>query len=303
MFNKIKGSIFGLAIGDSLGAVVENKTREFVRICPVSDLMPSKSHQTKRGEFTDDTSMMLCLAESLLEKAGFDATDQIEKYIKWKNEGYMGCQNRCIGIGGTTAYSLDEYEYHNNPLGAENNPNRAGNGSIMRLAPIAIYFRNSLIDVIKYSKLSSKVTHGANLCVLCCELFGVILYKVLLGETNKDNILNNQFIVSNSLEMQPLYKASFINKSIDEIKANAYVINSLEAALWCFYYTTNYKDAVLKAVSLGDDTDTTAAIVGQLAGAYYGFDSIPSEWVDAIAMKDILENTSKMLFEFPYPNC
>lgn len=305
LIKRALGGMYGLAIGDSLGAAVEWKTREYLKEFPVVDLMPSKTHRLDIGQFTDDTSMALCLADSLV-KDGFNPKSQIENYIKWKNEGLYGGQNRCVGIGGTTSYSLDEYLEHLNPIGAENNPHRAGNGSIMRLFPVPLYHRHNFTECVKNSGISSLTTHGADEAVYCSMLLGGILYKAINGFDKQSILLNedtmntvNTILSKNimSEKILSLFNANYLDKNIDEIHGNAYSVDSLEASLWVFANTNSYEEAVLMAVNLGDDADTTGAIVGQLAGCFYGIDNIPEKWLKTIDMYDTIHELTMNLIK------
>lgn len=302
------GCLLGLAVGDALGAHCEGKLREYCESLPSIEMIGSKSHGIAPGQWTDDTSMALCLGQSLLDCNGFNAKDQMQKYADWKENGYMGCNNTCIGIGKTTACSIDDWlHFGAGPLDGPTNPNLAGNGSIMRLAPIPMYYFPYCNDITKWSAMSSKTTHGAFEAVSACELLGFIMYGIFSG-LSKESVLkhpyNKNYISAGAYpnvnydysKLESIANGDYIYKTKDEICGNAYVINSLEAALWCFYNTDNYTDAVTLAIRLGDDTDTTAAIVGQIAGAYYGVNEIPSKWIYMLDMKETLVNMAEMLY-------
>lgn len=292
--DRFKGCLFGLAVGDAVGTTTEFKTREYCTMYPVTDMVGRGVHKLKAGEFTDDTSMALCLATSLVNH-GFNAKDQIERYIRWRESGYLGSQNKCIGIGLTVCSSLDDYAEHKNPLGGLTNYYSGGNGSTMRLAPIPMYYFDSLIDTIFYAAESSKPTHGTLECLEACKLLANVIHKALHGKS-KAELLDNVDLVLAAPKIIALANNSWIDKHRNDIDGSGYVVDSLEAALWCFYKTDNYKDAILMAANLGNDADTTAATVGQIAGAFYGYENIPESWRNQIDMKDLLEELSIKLF-------
>lgn len=272
MKSKFQGCLLGLACGDAVGAAVEFYPRG--RFEPVTDMRGGGKFRIARGEWTDDTSMALCLADSLIEKNGFDAQDQMERYWKWGNEGYLSCRPQAFGIGKTVAKSLSTFRRTGNPYAGPTDPNTAGNGSIMRLAPVVLYYYPDYEKVIHYAGESSLTTHGAAECVSSCRSLAHIIFKALEGERGVGN-----------------------NKSIDQIRGSGYVIESLEAALWCFHQTDSFEQAILMAANLGDDADTTAAICGQVAGAFYGVENIPSNWLHHLRMRSLICGYADTLFE------
>lgn len=280
------GCLIGLAIGDAVGTTLEFKSRgTFV---PINDMVGGGPFKLKPGQWTDDTSMALCLANSLIEK-GFDAHDQMVKYIKWWKEGYMSVTGYCFDIGSTTSDALEDYYFNNkSPYCGSTDKYAAGNGGLMRIAPVVMYYKN-YEDAINYGILSTRVTHGSPACIECSEIFIKFLHSILnTGSQNIDGL-------NSSVTIERFKNVDFITKNISEIKGSGYVVESLEAALWCFYNTNNFKDAILTAANLGDDADTTAAIVGQIAGAYYGYEAIPLEWRQKVYWHDKIVNIAKQL--------
>lgn len=308
LLDRYRGCLLGLAVGDALGAHCEGKPREYCMSLPSIEMVGSTRHGIKPGQWTDDTSMALCLAQSLLDCDGFDATNQMQKYANWKENGYMGCNNVCIGIGKTTACSIDDWlHFGAGPLDGPSNPNLAGNGSIMRLAPVPLFYYPYRDTAVKWSAISSQTTHGAFEAIGACQLFGWILSNTLAGKSKEDILFNSgnpcfigfgarPGVEYDFSKLLSIANGDYRSKSITEICGNAYVINSLEAALWCFFTTDSYKDAITLAVRIGDDTDTTAAIVGQLAGAYYGYSAIPIEWLTMIDMNDKIDLIANTLY-------
>jgi ADP-ribosyl-[dinitrogen reductase] hydrolase len=294
MHNRFRGCLLGLACGDAVGTTVEFKPRG--TFPPVSDMVGGGPFGLRPGEWTDDTSMALCLATSLVACRGFDPRDQMAHYCRWRDEGYLSSNGRCFDIGTTVADALRRYQATDNPFSGSTDPNTAGNGSLMRLAPVPMAYANDLEKVAHFSGESSRTTHGAREAVDACRLFGTMIAPALRGEP-KAAILDG----GSSLELAPAIRAiaegSYARKTRQEIKGSGYVVHSLEAALWCFYHTTSYRDAILEAANLGDDADTTAAICGQIAGAYYGIESIPADWLTKLALRKSIESLADQLYE------
>jgi ADP-ribosyl-[dinitrogen reductase] hydrolase len=296
---RFHGGLIGLACGDAVGTTVEFKSR--TTFAPVTDMVGGGPFRLNKGEWTDDTSMALCLAASLVEKNGFDARDQLVRYVAWMQDGYMSSNGRCFDIGTTVSSALRRYLQTGDPVSGSTNPNAAGNGSIMRLAPVPMFFFPDQAAVIEYSGQSSLTTHAAVECVDACRLFGSMLYKALAGQS-KDAILFGEHFptgVSSTLapKIQKIADGDYRRKSEAEIEGTGYVVKSLEAALWSFWKTTNFRDAILCAVNLGDDADTTAAVCGQIAGAYYGLQAIPDSWIQTLALRTTIEELVDLLLD------
>jgi len=296
MLDKFKGALLGLATGDAVGTTLEFKRPGSFE--PINDMVGGGPFMLEAGEWTDDTSMALCLASSLIEK-GFAPTDQMVRYIKWRDKGYMSSTGSCFDIGYTTTTALDRFNYKSGAYCGSTNPQDAGNGSLMRLVPIPMYYANDIDEAINRAGDSSRVTHGAETAVDACRYFSSLIVKILNG-MDKEEALNDSFEQTLCLEIDEIAKGSYKEKNPPEIKGTGYVVESLEAALWCFYTTDNYRDAILKAANLGDDADTTAAICGQIAGAYYGMDGIPVEWLDKLSMVNEIEEMAFDIFRFRY---
>ena len=296
------GAMVGLAVGDAVGTTLEFKPVGTFE--PITDMLGGGPFNLNQGEWTDDTSMALCLAESLIKKNEFDPTDQIERYIRWHENGYMSSTGSCFDIGNTIHHALASYKLSGNPYSGNTDPFSAGNGSIMRLAPVPLFYAFFPEKAIKLSGESSKTTHQAETAIDACRYFGALISGAVRGKT-KEELLSKRFcLIDGYWEKNPLVKeideiacGSFKEKHPPEIKGTGYVVKSLEAALWAFYHSTTFKDGLLMAVNLGDDADTTGAVYGQLAGAYYGYMSIPKEWRDKIALKKTIHEISIKLAE------
>jgi ADP-ribosyl-[dinitrogen reductase] hydrolase len=293
--NKVFGAFFGLIVGDALGAVVESKERGSFK--EIKNMRAGGPYNLKAGYWTDDSSMALCLAESLTEN-GYDPHNQMQKYLQWYKEGYLSSTDECFGIGSNTARSLEYYDKNNKFSPASERA--AGNGSLMRLAPAAIYYRDDFKKAIKYSGGSSLTTHNNQLAVDSCRYFGGLLQQ-FLNTRIEMNAFKIKVIKDTAVDLdldQQIIKAvnGAFNKNRDQIKSNGFVINTLEASLWSFINSDSFSEAVLLAVNLGKDTDTTAAVTGQLAGSYYGCDAIPKKWKIKLAKYEIIENIATKLY-------
>lgn len=291
--NRFKGALYGLACGDAVGAIAEWKPPEWFLTNKVIGMSDNDNHGMKAGQFTDDTSMALCVAQSLIDCNGVDQLDHMKKFSMWYMQGYMGCNGKCNGIGRTTRLSIENYLTTGQYIASDMNPEKAGNGSIMRLAPLPMFYVYNFSDMIRATVRSTKTTHAAYESIYAAVLFSIYMHRALLGE-KKQNIISPVHFLANDKNatsgLKSIIFGEYLQKPYDNIKGTGYVIESLEAALWCFYNTDNYKDAVLMAANMGYDADTTAAIVGQLAGAHYGYDDIPTEWVEVLDMKDTINS-------------
>lgn len=292
--DKFTGSLVGLAIGDALGASVEFLERDSYE--EIREYRSGGKLNVSLGEYTDDTAMSLCLTQSLIED-GFDEASQLEHYVKWYKSAYMSADNRVVGVGKTMQRSILRYMSNKNTISESKNPKKsAGNGSLMRIAPIALFNHKNIKKALSQSALSSYTTHGLDICADACMMYAGLIIGALQG-LGKDEVLSSKFAdylfsvvkeygISN--DVKHVLKGSYKKKSRDEIYSTGYVIYSLEAALWCFYNSSTFKEGLIKAVNLGNDTDTIGAIYGQLAGAYYGYEAIPKHLRENLMRHDFI---------------
>lgn len=294
------GALLGLAVGDAVGTTVEFSSRG--TFAPVTDMVGGGPFHLAAGQWTDDTSMALCLAASLVEKGDFDATDQMDRYVAWMQHGYMSSTGSCFDIGVTTSTALHNYIRTKEPYSGSTNPHASGNGSLMRLAPVAMFYYPDIPAAIHQSGESSRTTHAAPECVDACRYFAHLLCHALAGQ-EKETLLaapeDAPFDPPLAPKIAAIATGNYRTKSRDRIVGNGYVVNSLEAALWSFATTDTYKEAILTAVNLGDDADTTAAICGQIAGAYYGVSAIPDAWLAKVALRTEIEDLADRLMPAP----
>jgi ADP-ribosyl-[dinitrogen reductase] hydrolase len=280
---RFRGCLLGLAAGDAVGTTVEFQQRG--SFPPVTDMVGGGLFHLQPGQWTDDTSMALCLGTSLVEKGTFDAVDQMNRYCQWRENGYLSSTGKCFDIGITVSQALTKYQIYGNPFSGSTNPRSAGNGCLMRLAPIPMFYFPEVDRILHFSGESSRTTHGAEECITASRLFGEILFRTLSGANKTEVLLNHNLEATSSPSIQAIARGEYQHKSVDEIQGTGYVVDSLEAALWCFWTTETYEQAILAAANLGDDADTTAAICGQVAGAFYGESAIPTHWLEQLTMR------------------
>jgi len=290
--DRYRGCLLGLACGDAVGTAVEFSPRG--SFPPVTDMHGGGPFALPAGAWTDDTSMALCLATSLVECCGHDARDQMRRYVAWWQDGTLSATGTCFDIGIAVSRALDRFRGTNDPNAGSTDPNTAGNGSLMRLAPVAMWFAPDLAQVRLMARASSQTTHAAPEALDCCELFAELLLRALHGAP-RQALLTVPAPAGCSARVREIAAGAYIDKPVGRITGSGYCVASLEAALWCFAQTDTFEDAVLEAANLGDDADTTAAIVGQIAGAHYGVDGIPVRWLEKLAMRAEIDELATAL--------
>jgi ADP-ribosyl-[dinitrogen reductase] hydrolase len=295
-----RGSLLGLACGDALGTTLEFKLPGTFK--PVTDIVGGGPFRLKPGDWTDDTSMALCLAESLIECKGFDPADQMRRYLRWYREGHLSSTGRCFDIGNTTRDALMRFERTGEPYSGSTDRYSAGNGSIMRLAPVPLFFAGNPEEAIVKSGESSRTTHGCVFCVDACRYLGALIVGAVSGASREELLSGMYAPVTGYWDGNPVVPeiaaiagGSFKKRNPPAIRGTGYVVQSLEASLWAFHNTASFEEGCLKAVNLGDDADTTGAVYGQLAGAFYGEVGIPEGWRSKIAMRGLIESMGDRL--------
>ena len=299
--DRYTGCFLGLAVGDAIGTTLEFKRPGTFE--PIQDMVGGGPFGLKPGQWTDDTSMALCLAESLIECRGFDAIDQMSKYVRWYREGYLSSNGTCFDIGATISGALRRFEQTGAPYVGSTDSRSAANGSIMRLAPVPLFFAKNPELAIEKSAESSRTTHALPVVLDACRYFGALLVGAVSGAGKADLLSDRYSPIPGywhgrplSLEIDGIAAGSFKHKQPPEIRGSGYVVKSLEAALWAFYHSESFKDGCLMAVNLGDDADTTGAVYGQIAGAFYGKQGIPKSWLEKLAYKDMVEGYAEKLY-------
>jgi ADP-ribosyl-[dinitrogen reductase] hydrolase len=291
--DRFRGCLLGLAVGDALGAQVEFQPPG--TFPSVTDMVGGGPHRLPAGCWTDDTSMALCMAESLLECGGFDPADQMRRYVRWWREGHLSSTGECFDIGETTRRALVRFQRTGEELSGSEDPATAGNGSLMRLAPTAMAC--VLVPGLAPGAAaeSSRTTHAAPQALDACRVFGAILVAALRGETKEALLQRPRLRVGLVPEVAAVADGSYLHREPPEIRATGYVVDTLEAALWAFHHSSSFEDGMLRAVNLGDDADTVGAVYGQLAGAHYGASAIPGRWLRALHGREAIESFADRL--------
>lgn len=282
--SRFRGCLLGLACGDAVGTAVEFRPRG--SFAPVTDMTGGGPFRLPPGAWTDDTSMALCLADSLIACGKFYAKDQMDRYVRWWKDGERSSTGHCFDIGNATWAALGRYLRTREPFSGSTDPHSAGNGCIMRLASVPLFFYPDREAVLHFSAESARTTHAAAECIEACRLLAAVLFRALAGAAKEEVLFGHELADLQSADLRSIARGDYQEKSVADIKGSGYVVASLEAALWCFLRTDSFRESVLEAVNLGDDADTTAAVCGQVAGAFYGETGIPAKWLDRLVMRD-----------------
>ena len=300
-FNQIRSALFGLTVGDALGVPVEFTSRAALKRMPVNAMQEFGTHNQPAGTWSDDSSLTFCLAEALSE--GFDMGKIAKNFIRWESEGFWTPRGDVFDIGNTTYRAINKLNSGIKPeLAGGTTIDSNGNGSLMRILPLLFYIKDKpLHERFDLTKLVSSVTHAHIHSVIACfyylefaRLLNQPLDKFIVYETLQKEFscnLNSLGVDIDKLEpLSRLLTSDIFTLNDSKIKSSGYVVDTLEASIWCLLTTDSYETAVLKAVNLGEDTDTTAAVTGGLAGLLYGYRQIPKEWIDDLARKDDIKD-------------
>lgn len=294
--DRFRGALLGLAVGDALGAPFEGRCRG--TFGPVTGMVDAPEKGLRKGQWTDDTATSLCLATSLIERGGFDADDFMQRLVRWWREGYMSCTGSCYGVGPTTARALRAYSTGQRPGDARPDEEMLpSNGCIMRLAPVAMFYFPDLDLVERQAATIARLTHPLQECVDAARLFARMLCRALRGEGKEAVLCADRGVFGACGPVRNIADCGYRSKGADEIRGTLHVVDCLEAALWCFDRSDSFSEAVLMAVNLGDDTDTTAAVCGQLAGAFWGASAIPEQWLAELAWAERISEIADRLWE------
>lgn len=290
---RYRGSLLGLAVGDALGAPYEGLPRG--SFGPVEDMVGGGHRGLRVGTWTDDTSMALCLADSLVSRRGFDLRDQLDRYLRWLRDGYLSSAEYAFGLGHTVSRALARYELTGDAYSSGlTEPLSAGNGSLMRLAPVPLFFAADRAEAIRFSGESSRATHATRLAIDGCRYFGALVAGAAAGLPKDDILAEDYFEGELAPEVEAVARGSF--RRDDPPDASGYVVHTLEAALWALARSESFREGALLAVNLGGDADTTAAVFGQLAGALEGEDAIPAEWRERLVRRQLVERMADALY-------
>lgn len=275
------GALVGLAVGDAIGT-----TLEFQRpgtFAPINDMVGGGPFDLPVGAWTDDTSMAMCLAESILDTDTLDASDQLHRYFAWWRDGYWSSTGRCFDIGTTTSRALARFANSGAVTDAEPDEESAPNGSLMRVAPVPIRWHADVAEAADRSGESSRTTHPSAQAIDTCRVTGATIAALIQGKPDHE-VFGADFWNFGALHpaVESVARGSWASKQPPDIKGAPYCVQSLEAAMWAVGGAVDFRHAVLRAANLGDDADTTAAIAGQIAGARWGWSGIPSAWREQI---------------------
>jgi ADP-ribosyl-[dinitrogen reductase] hydrolase len=282
------GCLLGLAVGTTL----EFRPRDTYP--PLTDMIGGGPFNLAAGEWTDDTSMALCLADSLIENGDLDETDLMHRFVRWWRTGENSVTGWCFDIGFTTRNALSEFEKSGDAIAGSWDPNTAGNGSLMRLAPVAIRHHGDRTRAIELARRQSVTTHATPAAVGACAFFAGLLVDAMNG-VDRSVLLSPRGFEGHP-EIAAIAGGRYIGKKRGEIASSGYVVDTLEAALWCVHRATDFREAVLLAANLGDDADTVAAATGQIAGAIWGEGGIPEDWIAKLAWCDQIRKRAMRLF-------
>ena len=307
--NIYKDILFGVAVGDALGVPVEFNNRQTIALKPVTDMRGFGTYNLPPGTFSDDSSLAFCLAEALTQE--FNLQKIADNFIAWLNKNYWTPRGTVFDVGIATSQAIRRLQGGCKPeLGGGMDVSDNGNGSLMRILPLLIYIKDKPIaDRYQTTKQVSSITHGHIRSVIACFYYLEFARQIINGIDKFQIYKNLQTEISehlNSLSINPneiklfdrLLKGNIYELTDKEIFSSGYVLHTLEASIWCLLTTDNYKTATLKAVNLGEDTDTTGAVTGGLAGLLYGFDTIPKSWLQQMARKDDIEDLANRLRDF-----
>jgi ADP-ribosylglycohydrolase len=293
--DRARGALMGLACGDAVGTTVEFENPG--SFAPLTDMIGGGPFRLKAGQWTDDTSMALCLAESIVDTGRLDLADQLRRYVLWRKTGYLASNGRCFDIGAATSQQLRRFERTGESVDPRPDQEQAANGSLMRLAAVPIKWWQDPAEAAAFSAESSRTTHAAQRPVDACRALGAMIAALIAGE-DAEAVFAPEFWRWGSLHaaVEAVVRGSWRGKEPPRIRGTGYCIDALEASIWATASARDFRDAILRAANLGDDADTTAAITGQLAGARWGFSKIPAEWRSRVAMSDRIVSLADALF-------
>jgi ADP-ribosylglycohydrolase len=297
---RILGALWGAVAGDALGVPVEFQSRQSLRINPVTGMRGFGTHRQPAGTWSDDSSLLLCTVDSLISCGGFNPVDLGQRFVRWESFGYWTPHGDVFDVGVATSQAISCLARGMSPEEAGGNDEYSnGNGSLMRILPIAIWFRESLDEELAvYAQRASALTHRHARSQMACALYCLMIKRLLAGE-NPENafegarksfgrIYESAPFVQERVHFQFLEIGRLSSATEMEIESSGYVMHTLTASIWCLLTSNSFEDTVVEAVNLGGDTDTTGCVAGGLAGAYYGMRSIPEIWKSTLAREQSL---------------
>lgn len=291
--NRAVGALLGLAVGDAVGTTLEFQSRD--SYAPLTDMIGGGPFRLEAGQWTDDTALALALADSLIEVGQLDEADLMRRFVAWRDEGRYSCTGSCFDIGITTSDALSRWKRTGNPVAGSINPSTAGNGSLMRLSPVALRYWDNRPALKDAAARQSRVTHGAEAAVDACVAYAGMIADAIAGKPLQEVLKGDGNVFVDGVA--DILSGSWRKKARQQVPSSGYVLHSLEAAIWSIARSGDFSGAVLTAANLGDDADTTAAIAGQLAGAAYGVNGMPAAWRNRVAWSDKIVAMAERLLE------
>lgn len=311
--NFCKDILFGVAVGDAIGVPVEFKSREEISKKPVTDMIGFGTYDQLPGTWSDDSSLTFCLAESLTN--GYDIHDIANNFVRWRCDNYWTARGEVFDVGITTQQAIERIVRGVQPnLAGGFDSWSNGNGSLMRILPLLVYIMDlPIAERFAITKDVSSITHGHVRSAITCFYYLEFARKLLTGndlytiyhevKAEVAAFLDTTTISRDEIKLfDRLLAGNIYDAPESEINSSGYVLHTLEASIWCLLTTTTYTEAVLKAVNLGLDTDTTGAVTGGLAGLHYGFEKIPEDWVLKLARKKDIDDLADRLAKLLLPN-
>ena len=293
---RFQGALVGLAIGDALAA--HTQFRKPGTFAPVGDLLGGGPFDLPRGAWSDDTAMALLLGESLTEREGFDGHDQVARFARWQREGYGSSTGQSVGITASVARALAMAQYKRQPFAGSHDPDHLEKDPLSRVAPVVMYFFADAKAAVSRASEAARITVQAPMALDCVRLFAAMVHQALSGR-DKAAVLRPPRELWESPTTRPevfaLYEGAWARRPATEITGGGNILQALEAALWCFQRSANYREGALFAANLGRDSDVVAAAYGQLAGAHHGVSAIPGIWRYSLMKHEVVIETADRL--------
>ena len=291
---RYRGALLGLAVGDALGTTLEFSPPGSFE--PISDMVGGGPFSLDPGQWTDDTSMALCLAESLVETGGFDPFDQVECYQRWQREGYLTSTGECVGITASVSRALATARWSGKAFAGSHDPNQLDKEPLSRVAPVVLYFLADPVEAIQYAAEAARTTQQSPVVLDACRYLAGLLVGALRGVSRQELLAPRYSPIPGFWEerglkepVDAIVQGSYRRKAQADLDGGGNILQTLEAVLWALDHSGTFREGALLAVNLGLDADVTGAVYGQLAGALYGLGGIPANWRAALLKRDEIE--------------
>lgn len=296
---RFRGTLLGGAIGDAMG--VTNEMLDRSSTLPLEQLVGGGMSDVAAGGWTDDTAMVLCVSESLIAKHGFDAHDQMDRFVRWWRYGYMTCAGRTYDVGNTTRLALFSYIQTGDPFSGVQSSHSAGNGALSRVAPIGLYYAAQPDIIDQASMYSSMLTHATAHSIDACRYVAWLIAQFVAGVSKHDALHAPWPYSPLSEDIARIVNGSYYHRTLDQLNASSYVVDMLEIVMWALYTHDDFASGMRALSNAGGLTTTSCSIYGALAGALYGDDAIPLEWRRALAHRDKIEWFAEELLRVSWP--